>query len=50
MLLAADVLRLVSGALQDLEPGMEARWPWEADEGRVQCCPKRRTAWEARRT
>ena len=35
MLLAADVLRLVSGALQDLEPGMEARWPWEADEGRV---------------
>lgn len=35
MLLAADVLRLVSGALQDLEPGMEARWPWAADEGRV---------------
>jgi len=35
MLLAADVLRLVSGALQDLEPGMEARWPWDADEGRV---------------
>lgn len=35
MLLAADVLRLVSGALQDLEPGLESRWPWEADEGRV---------------
>ena len=32
---AAEVLRLVSGALQDLEPGMESRWPWEADEGRV---------------
>ncbi|MEG1610982.1 MAG: DUF6682 family protein, partial [Bilophila sp.] len=25
---AADVLRLVSGALQDLEPGTEARWTW----------------------
>lgn len=25
---AQDVLRLVSGALQDLEPGMEKRWPW----------------------
>lgn len=25
---ASDVLRLVSGALQDLEPGMEARWKW----------------------
>lgn len=24
----ADVLRLVSGALQDLEPGMEKRWAW----------------------
>ncbi|WP_297215349.1 DUF6682 family protein [uncultured Desulfovibrio sp.] len=35
MLLAADVLRLVSGALQDLEPGMAARWPWEAEEGRI---------------
>lgn len=32
---AADVLRLVSGALQDLEPGMESRWPWEADEERI---------------
>lgn len=32
MLLAADVLRLVSGALQDLEPGMDARWPWEGGE------------------
>jgi hypothetical protein len=29
---AADVLRLVSGALQDLEPGMEARWPWESND------------------
>ena len=35
MLLAADVLRLVSGALQDLEPGMATRWPWEAEEGRI---------------
>ncbi len=34
-MLAADVLRLVSGALQDLEPGLESRWPWEADEDRV---------------
>lgn len=25
---AADVLRLVSGALQDLEPGLESRWAW----------------------
>ncbi|WP_297669747.1 DUF6682 family protein [uncultured Desulfovibrio sp.] len=32
MLLAADVLRLVSGSLQDLEPGMEARWPWGGGE------------------
>lgn len=32
MLRAAEVLRLVSGALQDLEPGMESRWPWEGGE------------------
>lgn len=33
---AAEVLRLVSGALQDLEPGMESRWPWEGgDDGRI---------------
>ncbi len=33
---AADVLRLVSGALQDLEPGMESRWPWTGgDDGAV---------------
>ncbi|HJA09058.1 MAG TPA: hypothetical protein H9962_07710 [Candidatus Mailhella merdigallinarum] len=33
---AADVLRLVSGALQDLEPGLESRWPWEGgNDGRV---------------
>ena len=25
---AANVLRQVSGVLQDLEPGMEKRWPW----------------------
>jgi hypothetical protein len=31
-MLAADVLRLVSGALQDLEPGMEKRWPWEGED------------------
>ena len=31
-MLAADVLRLVSGALQDLEPGMNSRWPWEDDD------------------
>ena len=36
MLLAADVLRLISGALQDLEPGLESRWPWEGDgKGRI---------------
>lgn len=36
MLLAADVLRLVSGALQDLEPGVESRWPWEGgDDERI---------------
>lgn len=27
-MLASDVLRLVSGALQDLEPGTEKRWGW----------------------
>lgn len=32
---AEVVLRLVSGALQDLEPGLESRWRWEGDEGRV---------------
>lgn len=33
---AAEVLRLVSGALQDLEPGFESRWPWEGgDDGRI---------------
>lgn len=33
---AAEVLRLVSGALQDLEPGLESRWPWEGgDDGRI---------------
>ena len=32
----ADVLRLVSGALQDLEPGMESRWPWTGgDDGAI---------------
>lgn len=36
MLLAADVLRLISGALQDLEPGIESRWPWEGgNNGRI---------------
>lgn len=35
-MIAAEVLRLVSGALQDLEPGTEARWPWEGgDDGRI---------------
>ncbi len=33
---AAEVLRLVSGALQDLEPGMESRWLWEGgDDGSI---------------
>ena len=33
---AAEVLRLVSGALQDLEPGAESRWKWEGgDNGRI---------------
>lgn len=32
----ADVLRLVSGALQDREPGMESRWPWTGgDDGTI---------------
>lgn len=29
---AAEVLRLVSGVLQDLEPDMPRRWVWEHDE------------------
>lgn len=29
---ALDVLRLVSAALQDLDPGAESRWRWEGDE------------------
>lgn len=32
---AAAVLRIVSGALMDLEPGQESRWPWEGDAERV---------------
>ena len=33
---AAEILRLVSGALQDLEPGMESRWPWTGgDDGSI---------------
>lgn len=32
---AGVLLRLISGALQDLEPGLEARWPWEGQEGRI---------------
>ena len=32
---AETVLRLVSGALQDLEPGLESRWPWEGDAERI---------------
>lgn len=32
---AEVILRLVSGALQDLEPGLESRWPWEGREGRI---------------
>lgn len=32
----AEVLRLVSGSLQDLEPGLDSRWPWEGgDDGRI---------------
>lgn len=27
-MLAKDVLRIVSGALQDLDPGLESRWSW----------------------
>ncbi len=29
------VLRLISGALQDLEPDVEARWSWDGDNGRI---------------
>lgn len=29
---ACVILKLVSGALQDLEPGLEKRWPWECAE------------------
>lgn len=29
------VLRLISGALQDLEPDVEARWSWDDGNGRV---------------
>ena len=32
MLPAREVLRQVSGALQDLEPATQARWPWEGGE------------------
>lgn len=33
---AVEVLRLVSGSLQDLEPGIESRWPWTGgDSGQV---------------
>lgn len=32
---AAVVLKLVSGVLQDLEPDVESRWPWEGDGGRL---------------
>ena len=32
---ASVILRLVSGALQDLEPGLESRWPWEGQGGRI---------------
>lgn len=30
-MIAAEVLRLVSGAMQDLEPGQAQRWPWVRD-------------------
>jgi hypothetical protein len=30
-MIASEVLRLVSGSLQDLEPGMAKRWAWEGD-------------------
>ncbi len=29
---AAEILRLVSGALQDLEPGIRARWEWNGGD------------------
>ena len=29
---AAELLRLVSGALQDLEPGIRARWEWNGGD------------------
>lgn len=32
---AAVVLKLVSGALQDLEPDVESRWSWQAEEGKI---------------
>ena len=32
---AAEILRLVSGALQDLEPGIRARWEWNGGDDNV---------------
>lgn len=32
---AEVVLRLISGALQDLEPDVEARWSWNGGNGRI---------------
>lgn len=31
-MLAKDVFRIVSGALQDLDPGLESRWRWEGGD------------------
>lgn len=31
---AAEILRLVSGALQDLEPGIRARWEWNGGDNK----------------
>lgn len=32
---AESILRMVSGLLQDLEPDVEKRWPWENEDGRI---------------
>lgn len=32
---ACEVMRLISGALQDMEPDAEKRWSWERDPDRV---------------
>lgn len=32
---AAEILKLISGALQDFEPDCEQRWSWDGQDGRI---------------